>query len=142
MSFAGLFWDEGLGHAFFSQPMTMGGEGKGWHQIETILVRLDTALCPNASFGRIVNNTRLDTEAGAGKKYQLGVDVGVCVEMFESYIVESFSSPAAKPVTVALVGEGYSVANGMGLVDAKKIGDLNGDANVVRFRLMFLSDIM
>jgi hypothetical protein len=65
--------------------VSYGTSGKGWLNIEIVLVRLNQAYAPNSSFS---------VHAAADVDYPspVGYDVAVCVEDFKSYMVDSYNN--------------------------------------------------
>lgn len=50
ISTVGQWWDNGVSHSYFSQPLTEGEDGKGWLLIDVVLIRLNTTWTPHGQF--------------------------------------------------------------------------------------------
>ncbi|KAG6915381.1 hypothetical protein DXG01_011753 [Tephrocybe rancida] len=105
-AFGAAFYNNGVGHSFFSRPVSMGGDGKGWISIEEVLVRLNTSYTPNGSYARKSDQTVPDAQ---GNPTWIGYDAAICVELFEPWIVEVYNSTTGQPSTMRIVGPGNEV---------------------------------
>lgn len=117
------FYNNGVGHSFFSRPVSMGkipysmteltiltwelGEdGKGWISIEEVLVRLNTSYTPNGTFSRKSDQSIPDAQ---GNPTWIGYDAAVCVELFEPWVVEVYNGTTGLPTTLRIVEPGNVV---------------------------------
>ncbi|KNZ77671.1 hypothetical protein J132_04490 [Termitomyces sp. J132] len=100
------FYNNGVGHSFFSRPVSMGADGKGWISIEEVLVRLNTSYTPNGTFARKSNQSIPDAQ---GNPTWIGYDAAICVELFEPWIVEVYNSTTGLPSTLRIVEPGNVV---------------------------------
>ncbi|KAG6900124.1 hypothetical protein C0993_002659 [Termitomyces sp. T159_Od127] len=100
------FYNNGVGHSFFSRPVAMGQDGKGWISIEEVLVRLNTSYTPNGVFARKSDQSIPDAQ---GNPTWIGYDAAVCVELFEPWVVEVYNSTTGMPTTLRIVEPGNVV---------------------------------
>ncbi|KAG6853509.1 hypothetical protein C0991_003704 [Blastosporella zonata] len=100
------FYENGVGHSFFSSPVSLGEDGKGWVSIEEVLVRLNTSYTPNGTFAVKSNQSIPDAQ---GNPTWIGYDAAVCVELFEPWIVEVYNSTVGQPTTMRIVEPGNQV---------------------------------
>lgn len=109
-AYAGKWYPNGIAASFFSQPLSMGGSGKGWLEMEAVLIRLNTAFAPNGTFALTVDGpdgkigyvcfvppcTLVSDPLLTMKRY----DMAVCVEVAEPWILDVFNTTAGSPKTV------------------------------------------
>lgn len=109
-AYAGKWNPNGIAASFFSQPLSMGGSGKGWLEMETVLIRLNTTFAPNGTFGVVMEGP----EGRIGYVHFVPLcasvpnllltmdryDVVVCVESVEPWILDVFNTTAGSPKTV------------------------------------------
>ena len=50
-AYAAKWSPNGVANQFYSQPLSMGDDGRGWLEMEAVLVRLNTTYAPNGQFG-------------------------------------------------------------------------------------------
>ncbi|KAL9938947.1 hypothetical protein V8E36_001760 [Tilletia maclaganii] len=75
---------------------TAGSAGPGWISLEVVLVRLKPDLAgPAAQFGMTANVT--DSQ---GSFNNVGMDVGICVQRFDPYIVEVYQGRSIQSTTI------------------------------------------
>ncbi|KAG6816866.1 hypothetical protein H0H87_002187 [Tephrocybe sp. NHM501043] len=115
------FYNNGVGHSFFSRPVSMGGDGKGWISIEEVLVRLNTSYTPNGKFARKSDHSTPDAQ---GNSTWIGYDAAICVELFEPWIVEVYNSTIGQPITMRIVEPGNEVRS-------KETADLDDSEKLV-----------
>ncbi|KAF8075860.1 hypothetical protein FPV67DRAFT_386387 [Lyophyllum atratum] len=101
-----LFYGNGVGHSFFSSPVSMGQDGNGWVTIEEVLVRLNTTYTPNGTFPR---KSDLSVPDQFGNPTWIGYDAAVCVQLFEPWIVEVYNTTTGLPTTMRVVEKGNEV---------------------------------
>lgn len=138
---AGKFFNNGVGHSFFSKPSDTGMEGcshdiihlltgnvtfagdsgKGWVEIEVVLIRMNNTFTPNGSFPLFGD---VDPVTGS----RIGFDSAVCVESYEPYIVESYNSTGVSPSTTRIVSKGGAIEDSdLSPVGAKRRNRLSGE---------------
>ncbi|KAG6898724.1 hypothetical protein C0993_004840 [Termitomyces sp. T159_Od127] len=103
IAFGAAFYHNGVTHSFFSKPVSMGQDGKGWASIEEVLVRLNTTYTPNGTFASKSDQSPPDAQ---GNPTWFGYDAAVCVELFEPWIVEIYNSTTGLPTTLRIVQQG------------------------------------
>jgi hypothetical protein len=103
-----LFSINGVAHSFWSIPIVMGESGKGWAQLETVLIRLNTSYVPKGNFPVYNSEVVIDE---AGRPTRIGYDVAVCLELYEPWIVDTYNTTTGLPSTKQVVGPGNMVVN-------------------------------
>ena len=121
--YPGAFYDTGDAHSFMSSPLTMavhhvavsasghlpnqcshvGQEGWGFITFEHVLVRLNTSYAPAGKFLQTSNISILDKN---GKPSFIGYNAAVCLQLFESWILETYNSTTSLPSSIWLVWYG------------------------------------
>ncbi|KAL0571126.1 hypothetical protein V5O48_010834 [Marasmius crinis-equi] len=146
------FFQNGVGHAFKSYPVTMGklfrcashvtaksdddcdkkkgAEGFGWISLETLLVRINDAFAPQGKFQRKSEQT-VPTEIrnnGVPETVQarIGYDAAVCVQLYEPYVVEVYNSSFGLPNTMRIVSKGGHLTDD--IVDGQVVTVRKGDS--------------
>lgn len=99
-NFLGAFANNGQPLSFSTsiyQPSSLNFNG--WVVIDTLLIRLNTSFTPSGVFG--------DGKGTNG----IGYDVGVCVEVFEPWVVETYNGTASTstPRTNGIVAPGSKI---------------------------------
>ncbi|KAG9122747.1 hypothetical protein FRC07_000744, partial [Ceratobasidium sp. 392] len=95
----GKWWQNGVAHSFMSIPASNGSDGKGWLQIEIVLVRLNQAYASNSTFS-------VHAPADKDSLSPIGYDVAICVEEFKPYMLDSYNNTAGSPTTLGLLHQG------------------------------------
>ena len=73
-------------------------DDRGWVTLTTVLIRLDTHYTPSGHFPVYSNTSRTDSP--------VGYDAVVCVQRYESWIVETYNTSIASPSILRIVGKG------------------------------------
>lgn len=73
-----------------------------WSTVETVLIRIDTNEAPSGRFSAYLNSTLPDPRYIAGHVY--GYDAAVCVQKYESWIIETYNTSIASPSALRVVG--------------------------------------
>jgi len=94
------FEDDGRAHSLEVHMPFDIESGNGWIGTETVLVRLEDSYAPNASFPVWSEDPIGDA---SGFSSRIGYDAAVCVEMYESWIVQIYNSSLGVPTTMAIV---------------------------------------
>ncbi|GLB33262.1 hypothetical protein LshimejAT787_0101460 [Lyophyllum shimeji] len=100
------FYDNGVGHSFFSSPVSTGEDGNGWVSIEEVLVRLNTTYTPKGKFPRKSDVSVPDKNGGPT---WIGYDAAVCVQLFEPWVLEVFNSTTGLPSSMKIVEKGNEI---------------------------------
>ncbi|CAD6975419.1 unnamed protein product, partial [Tilletia controversa] len=99
---------DGVNNAKFKN--VPGGAGRGWVQLEVVLIRLNTTLAgPRAEFGMTANVYGHDWEFG-----EVGFDVGICVERFDPYMVEVYQGRSVQ--SLRIISQTADSSSGTGLL--------------------------
>jgi len=96
------FGNDGRAHSFYRYLPTLGESGNGWFGVEAVLVRLNDAYVPNATFP-VWNADPIEDASGVNTR--IGYDAVVCVEIYEPWIVQIYNSSLGVPTTMAIVGK-------------------------------------
>ena len=91
-----------LGEAvsLFSIPVPGLAGDQGWATLETVIIRANTNYTPSAHFPVYSNVSRL---YGFDK---IGFDAAVCVQRYESWIIETYNTSFTSPSVLRIVGKG------------------------------------
>ena len=73
---------------------------QGWATLDTVLIRLNTSSTPSGRFPVYSNRTLPDGWA------MIGYDAAVCVQRYESWVVETYNASIASPSILRIVGKG------------------------------------
>lgn len=80
-------------------------DDQGWVVVEAVLLRLYIQNAPNVSFPV---HSYHEPSIVAPSSGEIGYDVGVCVHMYEPWIIEMYNSSIASPSALQIVGKGNS----------------------------------
>ncbi|KAJ7667582.1 hypothetical protein DFH06DRAFT_983175, partial [Mycena polygramma] len=108
ISLTALFYDNGVAHSFKSVPVSMGGDGKGFVSIETLLVRLNTTYTPSGTF---LTHSDVAVPDGSGQNTFIGLDAAVCLELYEPWVLETYNTSFGSPTTIRIVDKGDTVVD-------------------------------
>ena len=75
-----------------------------WMSIDTVLIRLTTSFTPHGRSPVLQNQTVPYSDSG--ERAVIGYDVAVCVQRYESWIVETYNTSIASPSTFRIIGKG------------------------------------
>ena len=76
--------------------------GQGWTTVETVLIRFDTSYTPSGHFPRYLNKSSPNAN---GIETRIGYDAAVCVQKYESWIIEAYNTSIVPPYVVKIVGK-------------------------------------
>ncbi|KAG5639156.1 hypothetical protein H0H81_006415 [Sphagnurus paluster] len=110
------FYNNGVGHSFFSRQVPTGEDFNGWVTIEQVLVRLNTTYTPEGRFARL-SDSNLPDQFGNPTWY--GYDAAVCVQLFEPWVLEVYNSTTGLPASLRIVEQGSIVRSAQ--VDYEKL---------------------
>jgi len=95
-------YDDGNRVVFDQMPDEVGLD-QGWTTVETILLRFDTSDTPFGRFPVYLNKSL----PHAGRVHNvIGYDAAVCVQKYESWIIEAYNTSIASPSALRIVEKG------------------------------------
>lgn len=94
----------GVAHNFHTRTILDTGaiSDQGWTTVETVAIRLNTSLTPRGRFPVYSN-----APGANGVEARIGYDAAVCVERYEPWIVEAYTTSVGFPTILRLVEKGY-----------------------------------
>ncbi|KAF7313376.1 hypothetical protein HMN09_00493300 [Mycena chlorophos] len=121
ISMAAAFNDNGVAHSFKSVPISEGDDGNGFISIESLLIRLNTTYAPD---GKFLTYSAESIANQNGTQTFIGYDAAVCLEVYESYVLEVYNSTIGNPASTRIVSKGNTIVDLLNTeVDTRPLND-------------------
>ena len=94
-----VFMWYGKAVSLYSIPVPGLAGDQGWATLETVIIRANTNFTPSGHFPAYSNEGRSN---GVDK---IGFDAAVCVQRYESWIIETYNTSVTSPSVLRIVGK-------------------------------------